>query len=754
MICSAISAKTSKLDTFQFGPERPKIGVVLSGGGAKGMAHVGTLRMLEKLNIPIDYIGGTSMGAVVGSLYAIGYTADQIDTIIRTTDWANLFNDFPKREFVGINEKRNNDPYQLRLTLAPNEIAIFARGAIDGQHIDNMLAYYLFEAYKTPNFSDLKIPFFAIGADLIAAQYVVLDSGNLAQAVRASMSVPTIFAPVEINGKLLVDGGVLNNFPVLEMRQRGMDIIIGVDVGYQYRDISELQNFVNILEQVIFLAGQDVQQRNIEDCDILITPNLEGEAAFNFTHYDAILARGCQAAQAAYPDLSKLANLLSEKYGQQNATNNELYVPITAIILDTIILNDNNRYSDRYILSRLQLRTDRPVEINEIEEAISRLFGSFSFTKVTYHFEKSPLGSEYVVLHINVQEAPPNAVKLGFRYDNIRGPSLLAGLTMRSPRNLSSEFNVNLDLSLLPIIDLEYRFSPAIRSTKKTGSLLWQPTLFASYTFCNLKIYDYNVVVGDTVKIFRDKEYTVIGQRAAFGAELNVRSNVIGLGFYLDQTISDERVGGTGQRLTAYYWYPQFYYLRNSFNKRHYPTKGVITNVRLRWLHTLERDTEEGSWVKTFGTYHASAQHALSLSKRLTVYPSFMVAGTLVFRGKDMTTGFISQQQQFYQGGLFSIPHINQTPFVGLYFMQKVGLYGANVQIKTQYELFRNFFLTARIGALKSENDASEMFDLQNTTFGAGFSASFNTTIGPVGITVQRSNVSPASVFINLGFWM
>jgi NTE family protein len=740
------------LNAVQFGQERPKIGVVLSGGGAKGMAHVGTLKVLEELNIPIDFIGGTSMGSVVGSLYALGYTAHQIDTILRTIDWASMFNDFPKREHVGVHEKRNNDPYQLRLALAPNEIAIFARGAIDGQHIDNMLTHFLFESYKTPSFSNFQIPFFAVATDLIAAQYVVLDSGNLAQAVRASMAVPTVFSPVEIDGRLLVDGGVINNFPVLEMRRRGADIIIGVDVGYQYKDISELQNFTNIFEQVMFMGGQDLQQKNVNDCDIYIVPDLHHLTAFNFSRYDDILQRGSQAAETARLELIKLADLLSKKYGRQNI-NQKLHAPPTTVILDSIILNGNDKFSDQYVLSRLQLKTDQPISVSEIEEAVHRLFGSLSFTKITFHFDESPTGQDYAILHINLQEAPLNTVKLGFRYDNIRGPSLLAGLTMKSPRNLNSEFNVNLDLSLLPIIDLEYRFVPGIGR----GFSLWRPTLFVSYAFSNLKIYDYNVVKPDTtglpVKIFRDKEYRIVGQSGAIGTEFNVKSNVLGLGLFLDQTISNERIGGTGQRLTALYLYPQFYYLRNSFNKKYYPTSGSTVNVRFRWLHSLDRNSEI-SWVKTFGTYYADMQTAIPVSKRLTVYPSAMIAGTFVFDKEDVSANYISEQQQFYQGGLFHIPHINQTPFVGLYFMQKVGLYGANVQINTQYEAFRNFFITARFGALQSENDYAKMFEIHRATLGWGISASLNTTVGPVGVTVQRSTESPMSVFINLGFWL
>ncbi len=748
-----LCANSSKLDSLHFGPNRPKIGLVLSGGGAKGIAHVGTLKMLETLNIPIDYIGGTSMGAVVGGLYAMGYTADQIDTIIRTTDWMSLFNDSPNRSHVGVFEKEHYDQYQIRLSLAPKTVSLSSRGLINGQHIDNMLNHYLYESYKTPRFSDFKIPFFCIGTDIISAQYVVLDSGNLSQAIRASMAVPTVFSPIEIDGHLLVDGGVLNNFPVQEMRQRGVDIIIGVDVGYQYKDKNELQNFANILGQVIFLAGQDIRDESVEDCDVLITPNMDRITSFDFTRFDTILERGYQAAQAAYPELAKLSSILSEKYTIPSIEKPS-YQRGTSIILDTIMLHGNRQHSRQFVLQRLQLETGKLIHINDIEEAIQRLFGSLSFTKVTYSFTTSPRGQEYTSLRVNLLEAPLNTIRLGFRYDNIRGPSLLAGLSMQNLLLRNSELSANLDLSLLPIIDIQYRFSPPVGRFGRRNYSLWKPTLFASYMFCNVKMYDYIETADSSRGVHRNMEYVLIGQRAAVGAEINIKNNVFGLGIYLDQTVSRERVGGTGQRISSYYWYPQVFYFRNSLNKRYYPTKGSAVNARVRMLHSLEKDDANISWVKRFGTYYIDAQYAIPIFKRLTLYPSAMLAGTFVFTEEDAVSNHISQQQQFYQGGLFHIPHVNQTPFVGLDFMQKSGLYGANVQLNAQFQLFKNIYLTARLGALKSELDYAEMLDFTNTTFGAGISASVNTTVGPIGITVHGSNHSKVGVFINLGFWL
>ncbi|MDR2906378.1 MAG: patatin-like phospholipase family protein [Bacteroidales bacterium] len=739
-------AQNFKLDSFRFGPERPKIGVVLSGGGAKGIAHVGTLKMLEELNIPIDFIGGTSMGAVIGGLYAMGYTAEQLDTVIWETDWMNLFNDAPNRQYVGISEKANTDPYQLRIAFDPKQMT-FTRGMINGQHIDNMLNHYFLEAYETPNFSDLKIPFFCVGTDIMSGEYTVLDTGNLARSVRASMAVPTVFSPIEIDGQLLVDGGVINNFPVLEMRKRGADIIIGVDVGYEYKDHLEMQNLAQVLEQVVFMSGKQINEQNIQDCDIMIRPDLAKLSALSFGRADTILERGYVAAREAYPELKVLADRLSERYNLP-PTVRDPYHPDVSVIIDTIIFHGNEKFSLNYMMARLQLKTGHPVSVNEVEEAVERLFGSLSYDKVTYYFMTSPHGKGYAELHLNVKESPLNDVKMGLRYDIIRGPAILAGITAKNFLIRNTEFNANLDLSTYPVLDLQYRFSPMLGSAKRPSFL--RPSFYLSYLFCNLALYDYEE---NGTNVSRRAEYNVIGQRLALGTEVGLKNNTLGFGLFRDQTISSQYVGVSGEILSSDYWYLQGYYLRNSFNKKHFPTQGSVITLRGRLLRSVDDKVADEPLIQKFGTYYAHMQHAIPVSKYLTLYPSAMVGGTFVLRKEDVSSNYISQQQQFYQGGLFGLPFINQTPFAGLFPMQKSGIYAANVQFSAQYEALKNVFLTARIGALKSELDYADMFDLSNLTMGAGLSLAVQTTIGPIGITVHGSNQSKVGVFVNFGFW-
>jgi len=761
VFCNYLVANSSRLDTFQFGEERPRIGVVLSGGGAKGIAHVGTLRMLEALNIPIDYIGGASMGAVIGGLYAMGYTAAQLDTIVRRTDWMSLFNDAPERRHISVFDRKNRDPYQLRVPFDPRNITGFARGMIEGQHIDNMLTHYLFESYRITDFSDLTVPFFAVATDLIAAESVIFDSGNLIHAVRASMAVPSVFSPIEIDGRLLVDGGVLNNFPILEMRRRGVDIIIGVDVGWQYQDKSELQSFVQIIEQVVFMGGQWLNNRNREDADILIVPDLGTLTALSFASADSILEIGHIAARKAYPELRRLADMLHERFDIE-PFNREPYVRSDVVTIDTIILRGNERYSDNFILQSLRINTQYPVYMRDIEWSVQRLFGTRWFTKITYYFSLISENPRKKALHIEISEAPPAELRLGFRYDDVRGAALLAGATFRHLLLRDSEFHLNLDVSTMPILDLQYRFSPTFNLRNQRYSR-FRPTFFLSYLVCNLRFYEFDVEVIEEglYRSFRNMQYGLTGHRFAIGAEFNVsRTNILGLGFYFDITRARENIGGAGQVLSSTYWYPQIYFLRNTFNDRHFPTRGTVINARGRILNSFDREIDTLRMVRTFGTYYVDAKFAIPISQRLTFLPSAMVAGTFVFDPEDMAQNHISQQQMFYQGGLFQLPFLNQTPFVGLHFMQKNGLYGANIQLNLQYEVFNNFYLTTRVGALMSEEFVEEMFNLNNVLFGAGLTASLNTRLGPIGVTVYGNSgttirrTRDLGLFINFGFWL
>ena len=226
-----------------------KIGVVLSGGGAKGLAHIGALKVIEEAGIQIDYIGGSSIGAIVGALYASGYSASQLDSIFQEINFNFLIQDEVPRSAKTFYEKEETEKYALTLPF-DDFIISFPSGLSRGQNLYNLMSRLTTHLGNVQDFSKMPIPFFCIASNIETGEEVILDSGSLAKAVSASGAIPSVFSPVKIDGKLLTDGGVTNNYPVSELRERGADIIIGVDVQDSLADKKQLRSVFDILTQI------------------------------------------------------------------------------------------------------------------------------------------------------------------------------------------------------------------------------------------------------------------------------------------------------------------------------------------------------------------------------------------------------------------------------------------------------------------------------------------------------------------------
>ena len=240
---------------------RPKVGLVLSGGGARGFAHIGTLALIDSLNIPIDYIAGTSMGGIIGALYSIGYDAVEIERIIRSLEWQQLFSDEPPREMVPYYERKHDGRFQLEFEIKDGR-PVAPDGLISGQQILLALSELTYAYENVDHFDHLPIPYRCVTVDLITGKEVVLDSGSLSKAIRATMSIPTLFDPVEWGDSLLIDGGLLNNVPVDVVKEMGADIIITSNVGRTIRDKDQLNTLLEILEQSIFISEYAREEKN------------------------------------------------------------------------------------------------------------------------------------------------------------------------------------------------------------------------------------------------------------------------------------------------------------------------------------------------------------------------------------------------------------------------------------------------------------------------------------------------------------
>lgn len=366
-------------------PPRNCIGLVLGGGGARGGAHVGVLEVLEREHIPVCVIAGTSMGAIVGSLYAVGYTPEEMDRILSGLNWKNLFSDSPPRPEMPMWRKQEDyrDLLNLEIGFSHGKV-VMSTGAVQGQKLLLLLRRLLLPAWNTTNFDDLTIPFNAVAANLADGQRVVLNHGDLALAVRASMSAPGVFAPTRYDGQLLVDGGILDNVPVDVARAMGATRLIVVDVGTPLESEADMTNPVAVLNQMLGVATMEStarQLRSLGPDDVLIKPNLKGISAADFDDVGLAVKRGEAAAEAMLPELKRFSDSPAQWTAWRKAHRKRRFDPVLVRFVDAV---DTSGRSPGVIRQRLAGDVGKPLDVDSLDRQAANLYASGRYALVDW----------------------------------------------------------------------------------------------------------------------------------------------------------------------------------------------------------------------------------------------------------------------------------------------------------------------------------------------------------------------------------
>jgi NTE family protein len=400
---------------------RPKIGLVLSGGGAKGLAHIGVLKLIDSLQIPIDYVAGTSMGGIVGALYSIGYSGAEIEHIVGQTDWDALFSDKLERNRLPFLQKKDIDRYQLRLGL-DGFTPVIPSGLISGQKISMMFSRLTYRYSHISSFDQLPIPFRCIAVDLVTGNEVVLDSGSLALAMRATMSIPSIFSPVEWGDSLLIDGGLINNFPVDVVRDMGAEVVIGINVGAPLKTKNELKNILDVFEQTFFLAAESRVEENKAQTELLISPKLLDFTAASFDQDDVIviMRRGSDAATEIRAHLEEFKNLYNLQRSEVSQTD---YVPP---VIHSLEIEGNKSLPFAFIYNYLNITPGQKFEVDKLEERLEELYALGYLQTIRYSLEQQK--NNRVALTIHVTEKPRQELRIGFHYNDFH--QLIAALSV------------------------------------------------------------------------------------------------------------------------------------------------------------------------------------------------------------------------------------------------------------------------------------------------------------------------------------
>ncbi|HCG8184898.1 TPA: patatin-like phospholipase family protein [Vibrio parahaemolyticus] len=453
-------------------PTRPKVAVVLAGGGAKGAAHIGVLKALEEMHIPVDIITGTSMGAYVGGLYATGMSADEIESFIYSVDWNSGYRDRVDRSQRRVRDKEYEDRYQITTDLGLRFGEVRApTGVVQGQNMLRVLRETTGNLGRFDSFDELAIPYRSVATDILELDEVVIGNGYLVDAMMASMSVPGALPPYKLNGHMLVDGGVVNNMPVDVARAMGADVVIAVDISTDYKTEDDFTGLFTVADQLSnYLVRRSTQQQveTLQEHDVYIRPNVGQMETVEFDKMPWAFQSGYDITKEMESKLAglRLSNAEYQKYIDHKQEVRKKLVYGDDRVVDEIVIVNNTHYSDVLLTNRLELETGRKNETAEIEKAVENLYALDRFELITYHFEEVD-GSNLLVFDVNEKSWGPNYLNFRFFLEDDFDTDSQYGIGMSTNfTNLNShgaEMALNVEMGTDKLIEAEL-YSPVLSS--------------------------------------------------------------------------------------------------------------------------------------------------------------------------------------------------------------------------------------------------------------------------------------------------
>ncbi|MDO6595642.1 patatin-like phospholipase family protein [Oceanihabitans sp. 2_MG-2023] len=402
-----------------------KVGLVLSGGGAKGLAHIGTLKVIDSLGIRVDYIAGTSMGAIIGSLYASGYSGKEIDSIFKDVNFDDIISDNLPRKAKTFYERDNSEKYAVTLPFKKFKVKL-PRALSRGQNTLSLLTKLTLHVSDIDDFSKLPIPFFCVATNIENGEAVYLESGSLPQSILASGAFPSLFQPVRIKNQVLIDGGVVNNYPIDELRAKGVDIIIGVDVQDDLETRDRLQSATKILLQINNYRTINDMKIKSKKTDIYIKPDITNFNVVSFSEGRTIIDNGVLETNKHLKELKDIvANQIKKK---PKITKIK---PIDSLTIKGISVNGLDKYTRAYVLGKLKFKSDEKISYNTFQDGVNNLAATNNFENVSYKLTPSVDDITYV-MNINLKESRQNTLlKLGIHYDDLYKSGVLVNVTQK-----------------------------------------------------------------------------------------------------------------------------------------------------------------------------------------------------------------------------------------------------------------------------------------------------------------------------------
>jgi NTE family protein len=704
--------------------KRPSIGLVLSGGGAHGIAHIGVLKVMEEAGLRPDYITGVSMGSIIGGMYALGYSADSLQKIFKSINWKIILsNKIPENKVIFL-EKNHFSNSAVSLPLALRKV-VLPSGLINGQQVENTLSFYTWPAADISDFSKLPIPFLCVATDIISYSKVILTKGYLTDAIRASFSVPSIFTPIKIDSLLLLDGGLIRNFAATEVMEMGADIIIGSYVGFNGYKADKLQTVSGIMEQIAMFRSLDDFEKEKKFVDVLVKPETTGLSIFGFDNSDSLIHRGYVAALPFREYFKKLADSLNAIGVQEPLKNILVKKDYT---FNKIDITGNKYYSKDQIRGVLDLVPGQKVSSSMITERIELLYGKAWFDKVKYRIIPR---NDSLILVIDCIEKPQSMLYGAVHYDNSLQSGLIFEISLKNPLTQRSMVNFRSRIGQYFRFDLSY-----LQFIDKNQTYGLSATLFSDNTL--IPMLELRGDRGDVISRNFTSEFS-INRRIGLNNMMSISESFENTNLKV-RYLSDVSL----KNLSFNYVTTACNYQINSLDNKHFPDKGTKFNFSAGTskLQSASIRTDSSRsvlrWSKyslfssdRFYTFHATIDHFYSPTNRTT----FSFGGDiLITTGSDS----ISEQNNFHLLGGFESVNKRSIPMIGFQTNEIAVNKLAGFRTSFDIEPVESFHLNIMANLfVVQEAFRSKGYSLLS---GVGIGAGYMSIIGPLKIGLMYGN--------------
>lgn len=755
------SRMRERMDSIRRTEHRPTVALVLSGGGAKGAAQVGALRYLEQTGIPIDLVCGTSIGGMLGGMYAVGYDSGRLAQLFMDQDWNVMLSDYVDPVYIPYSMKMYNSRYLISIPFDTASEVFDSRmpegpgyrrqtflgslpsGMVYGFNVNNLLSSLTVGWQDSLSFAELPVPFVCVATDVVSGKAKNWVSGSLNTAVRSTMSIPGLFEPVRSSGMVLVDGGTRNNFPTDIARAAGADYIIGIELSDSKAGYEDVNNIVDIAMQFVDMLGGGAFQTNVKLPDVTIKPDIPEYNMMSFSReaVDTMLRRGYAAAQRKAAELQAL----KEKVGGGRAAvlDGAVNIAETPVEIGEIVFNGVGEKEAAIISKLLSFEEGATVGKKELDEVMSRFQATGAFSSVTW----SLLGhAEPYVLAFEFVKAPANNIGLGFRIDSEEWASLLfnfglntnsmtgsrLNFTAKLGQNLKADIHYSLDFPRFPAINLTASISQYRGDLGTPGS---KYAYNASYWTHKELLY------------LTDVRWTRLNFEAGFKNQYINLDRGTHLGSMIEESFSEEALKGDYLGVFAN---GHLY----TFDDYYYPSKGTSLSFGVNYDFIKPGDSS----FRPVLTVAAGFRTVVPLGGKLAFIPEINLRGVLSTGENTDGGGHVYKDisvlhTNFVGGDIAGRYTDSQIPFFGLDNVTIADEYLTTVALELRYNPARRFYVSAMTGIIESNDSASRFIpDFSPDIWAVGAEFAYDSVAGPIKLNCHWSNTNKWGVYVSFGF--